>query len=268
MEMKPPYWNRIVGLIVAGVALLGGGWETNLSGEEQPRFLIAQGTAKFASARKPMETGTTGALLPGQQIETGEGGTVVVFLPSGAAMALTAEGRLQWNSTGFSDAVSEWSFQLGAGSLIVRLPEDRLAERLRLQSVGGEVQAEEGAFVMSVFHREDVDRAQLIGVESGSVRFLPNGENPSDSVVIHGGDAITLRRLVEDGSKQSPISHQIFTGDLRYRFLAGLAEITQAQLHLGKGLHAGRSTRAPTTIPAPDFLPAPRELLIEAELVE
>ncbi len=274
LEMYFDYRMRIVVFIVTGLAFLGAGWGTNLSAAHQPHFLVYQGTARFASARGSMEAGATGTLTPGQQLETGVGSTAILFLPNGAAMALTPEGRLRWNSVETAGAVPEWRFQLGAGSLIVRLPEDRSTERLRLQSAGGEVQAEEGTFVMSVFHREDVDQAQLIGVESGSVRFLKNGGSPRDPIVIHGGDAVTLRRFVEDGSGQSPISHQIFTGDLRYRFLAGLEQISQAQRRVGEGAYEKRSTRAPTSIPEPDHLPdpspgagspAPHALLIEAQ---
>ncbi len=253
--------------VVFAVAVLGA--VPQVSAEAMLPYLVVHGRAFVERAGEdPMPATESGELRPGAGIRTEAASAVVFFLASGARLSLMSEGRLRFDGEERSDSGVDQLVFFTEGSVVGTVPGHLAGERLRLASHGGEMKVRESDFVTTSLGSPESVVTQLIGVESGSLRFVPAGEESEGGRTVHAGDSMTVGAVMTGGHPEIQITERLLSGDMRYRLRAGLTQIEEATVRRDVSANRLRQTRAPSTIPPPDRLrdpspgaglPAPRE---------
>ncbi len=240
-----------------------------LSAEAVLPYLVVHGRAFVEHAGvEPEPAQESGVLRGGSSIRTEAASAVVLFFESGARLSLMSEGRARFDGEERRDTGVDHLVFFTDGSLVGTVPPERAGARLRVASHTGEIRVREADFVTTSFGSRETVVTQLIGVESGNVSFVPEGEGSAAARTVYAGDSITVGAVMTGGRPEVQISERLLSGDMRFRLQAGLTHIEEATLRRDVSVGRLQETRAPSTIPPPDRLrdpspgagvPAPRE---------
>lgn len=194
----------------------------------------------------------------GQVLRTSLASGAVLFFADGTRIAVLSESSLVWTGRGAGGAPR---IELRGGMLVGQVPArggESGAARVAISTLAGVVEAQAGAFVTSVLDDHSGRPAQIIGAESGRVRFVPHRASELGPRIVHAGDALTVTRIPSSEVEPAPqIQEQLFVGDMRVRLISGLEDLQQAQARLTGTTLRERATRAPSNLPPSDRLPRP-----------